>query len=357
MERLPTRFAVSWAITWIVCLSACGSGPDSPANPSPTLTAVAIQGLPAAFIEVGQTAQARAMGTYSDGTTRDVTPVWSSTNLSVLSVSPSGLVMGVGVGAAEVVATVSGVAGRQGLSVRAAAGSDEPFRVAILTATAAPPAASDITRVFARAIDILFEKTGARMEQVSAVNAGPGNATSLAAQYLMTLPTPMPDGVLALADDETATSFGGYSTTTPLPSPFLNRFPSPFRPPNSAYVAVVDFVHKYARCGYDNAGNRIGDRASGGECRNQTGLLCVDNGRYWQCPDTLTDLYSQPDVFPACTIVHEFMHPFGPLGNFDHYGTQQCRDRTGMSAADSGDRRKFQQNCGMCPDVYLNFRR
>ena len=28
-----------------------------------------------------------------------------------------------------------------------------------------------------------------------------------------------------------------------------------------------------------------------------------------------------------------------------------------MSAADAGNRHKAQQNCGMCPDVCLNFRR
>ena len=59
MERLNTRFGVGWAISALVCLSAWGSGADSPTNPSPTLTTVAIQGLPAAFLDVGQTAHAR----------------------------------------------------------------------------------------------------------------------------------------------------------------------------------------------------------------------------------------------------------------------------------------------------------
>jgi hypothetical protein len=74
------------------------------------------------------------------------------------------------------------------------------------------------------------------------------------------------------------------------------------------------------------------------------------------CPDSLTDLYAQPDRFIACTIVHEFMHPFGAEGNYDHYGTDQCTSRTGMSRAQAQDRRLFQENCGMCPDVYTRFR-
>lgn len=150
--------------------------------------------------------------------------------------------------------------------------------------------------------------------------------------------------------------FGGYSTTTALPAPFINRFPSPTAGSTRAYVAVVDFDHKYARCAYDTAGSRIGDRSANGECRNQSGLLCVNNGRYWQWPNTLGDLYSQPDVFPACTIVHEFLHPFGPSGDGDHWGTPTCIARTGMSQADVADLRKSQESCGMCPDVYQSFR-
>ena len=345
------------AVALLVCLQACGGSKPEPVSPTPTLASVAVQGLPAGFLDVGQSIQARAVGTYSDGATRDVQAAWSSSNASVLTVSPSGVVRAVGAGTAEVIATVSGISGRQAVSVATGGGSDDRFRVTVMISSATAPASADLDRAFARAIDIMFQKTGERMERVGFVNAGRGNATTQAAQYLTTLPTPMPDGVLALSDDATATSFGGYSTTTSLPSPFVNRFPSPVVGANRAYVAVVDFEHKYARCGYDDAGNRIGDRSAGGECRNQNGLLCVNNGRYWQCPDTLTDLYSQPDVFPACTIVHEFMHPFGREGNFDHYGTQQCTSRTGMSPADVTDRRKFQESCGMCPDVYASFRR
>jgi hypothetical protein len=352
-----TRFRAFWSAALLTCRTACGgksAGP--PVSPSPTLTAIAIQGLSSTPLEIGQTAQARAVATYSDGTTREVQAVWTSSNLSVLSVTPSGLVTAVGAGTAEIVATVSNVTGRQSLSV-VPANPDNRFRVVTMITAAAPPATGDITRVLARAAEILLQKTGERMQDLGFASAtGRGDSTSQASQYLMTVPSPMPDGVLALADDATATSFGGYSTTTPLPAPFLNRFPSPISGGNRAYVAVVHFDHKYARCGYDDNDNRISDRSGGGECRNQNGLLCVNNGRYWQCPNTLSDLYSEPDVFPACTIVHEFMHPFGPAGNFDHYGTVQCTSRTGMTLADATDTRKFQESCGMCPDVYASFR-
>jgi hypothetical protein len=74
-------------------------------------------------------------------------------------------------------------------------------------------------------------------------------------------------------------------------------------------------------------------------------------------PDALNDLYADPDYFTACNVVHEFMHPFGSEGNFDHYGTQQRSARTGMSQADARRLPPFHKSCGMCPDVYGRFRR
>jgi Bacterial Ig-like domain (group 2) len=352
------RKAAAFGAALCACLAACGGDSPGPTGPSATLNSVAIDGLPAGILQVGQTVQARAMGTYSDGSTREVQASWSSSNTSILTVSPTGMVAAVATGAAEISASVSGVTGRRSQTVASAADSENEFRVAIMVTATTAPAASDVTRVLARAAEILFQKTGERLRDLGFASGSSGDPTSQANRYLATLPNPMPDGVLALADDANAISFGGYSTTTPLPGSFVNRFPSPnFFGATRAYVAVVDFVHKYARCGYDDAGNRISDRSAGGECRNQSGLLCANNGRYWQCPDTFSDLYSQPDVFPACTIVHEFMHPFGPAGNADHYGTATCTGRTGMSPVDAVDRRKFQESCGMCPDVYQNFRR
>jgi len=57
----------------------------------------------------------------------------------------------------------------------------------------------------------------------------------------------------------------------------------------------------------------------------------VNNGRYWMCPDELNALYADPDYSIGCMVVHEFMHPFGKNGPYDHYGTDLCTARTGMS--------------------------
>jgi hypothetical protein len=232
----------------------------------------------------------------------------------------------------------------------------DAFRVAVLLSASRPPSPEDVERVFGRANDILFEKTGERMTRTDLVNVGPGSALAQSVAYANAHAAAAPDGILLFSDDSTATSFGGYSQTFSLPSPNENRFPSPVVGATRGYLAVVDFFHKYARCGYDNAGNRIADTSSGGECRNRNGLTCVDNGRYWTCPDTLNDLYADADYFTACSAVHEFLHPFGAEGNFDHYGTAQCVSRTGMSLPDAQNLRLFQQSCGMCPDLYQKFR-
>ena len=117
-----------------------------------------------------------------------------------------------------------------------------------------------------------------------------------------------------------------------------------------------------ARCGYDDAGNRVSDVSVGGECRGRAGTRCVQrrSGRAeWMCADAVDELYADHDYFTACTVVHEFLHPFGidPDANFDHYGTAPCRSRTSMSAADAADLRKAQLSCGLCPDVFARFRK
>ncbi|HET7218775.1 MAG TPA: hypothetical protein VFJ02_12045 [Vicinamibacterales bacterium] len=234
--------------------------------------------------------------------------------------------------------------------------SGDLFRVAVLVNAARVPTADDVQRVFARANELLMQKTGERMTQTDLVNVGAGTALAQAVSYVNAHASAPPDGVLAFSDDSTASTFGGYSQTFSLPPPNVNRFPSPVVGQDRGYLAVIDFFHKYSACGYDDAGNRVSDRSIGGQCRNRPGLVCVDNGRYWTCPDALNDMYSNPDTFTACSIVHEFMHPFGSEGNFDHYGTAQCIARTGMSQADARDLALAQQSCGMCPDVYRQFR-
>ena len=341
-------------------LSACREPPTVPTTltpgfAAPTLTGLSISGLPPGRLVVGQIVHLQALARFSDNTTRNVTlsSTWASSAPNALAVSTGGIITGLAAGDASVSVTYQGINAGGPLSVIDPAGSGSEFRVAILLAAANTQSVSDVTRVFDKANQLLMSLTGERMIQVDLATVGPGVPIDLARTYMSSLPGPQPDGVLALSDDATATSFGGYSTTFVMPPPYANRYPNSAGA-SRAYLAVVHFEHKYARCGYNfETGPRVSDRSIGGECRGQPGLICVDNGRYWQCPDSLSDLYSEPDRFVASSIVHEFMHPFGSAGDRDHFGTPECVARTGQPGS---DRLISQQHCGMCPDLFLKFR-
>jgi uncharacterized protein YjdB len=77
-------------------------------------------------VAVGFKVQLTATGTYSDGSTHDVTArvLWSSSNLAAATVSnkqgAKGLVTGVGSGTATITAAASGVSGAAAVSVTTA---------------------------------------------------------------------------------------------------------------------------------------------------------------------------------------------------------------------------------------------
>lgn len=86
----------------------------SPAS-SPTLSSIAVT--PAsATIPVGGTQQFSATGTYSNGTTRDLTGqvTWASATTAVATISAVGLGTGLGAGQTVISATLSGVTGNTG---------------------------------------------------------------------------------------------------------------------------------------------------------------------------------------------------------------------------------------------------
>lgn len=235
------------------------------------------------------------------------------------------------------------------------------FDVAILVEREAPQTPRpDVERVFRRAGSIMFEKTGEALWETGVTYGmarGP-HTDDMVRRYAATVATDAPDGVLVLSADDGAHIYGGYSFSFRPAFAFSNEFPSPRAGEGAGkiYVAVTEFHHPYARCGYDEQGRRVSDVSIGGECRNQPGTPCVQRGSRWMCSTALEDLYAEDDYFTACTIVHEFLHPFGISadGAYDHYGSQECAARTGATASDL---RQFQLHCGVCPDVYQRFRR
>ena len=116
------------AVTLLVCLavSACGSKSPSPAAPStpatpapagPTLQSVRLQptGNPGPWYAPGGTNQTIAVGTFSDGTTQNITTSctdWQSDNTFVLTISNEGLLTAHNSGSATITTTCQGVFAR-----------------------------------------------------------------------------------------------------------------------------------------------------------------------------------------------------------------------------------------------------
>ena len=103
MKRfLGIRFLVLLLV--VAVFFACKGNPTAPSNPTtttPTPKSVEVTS-PNSTILVGQTEQMTATVTMTDNTTKPGTGVWGSDNMSVATVTQSGLVTGVGVGDATI---------------------------------------------------------------------------------------------------------------------------------------------------------------------------------------------------------------------------------------------------------------
>jgi hypothetical protein len=177
-------------------------------------------------------------------------------------------------------------------------------------------------------------------------------------EVLAGMAPPIPDGlvVFSFGDDGLARSHGGYSFTVPGPPGFTNHFVSPEVGGESIYVAVLHWGHRYGACGYDEAGELVSETAIDGQCRNQPGSACTTHNGYSMCANLVGSAYaSTPTTFVAANVTHEFLHPFGRYGTFDHYGTEQCREAMGwgadwvFSVADAEDW------LGQCPYLFDAF--
>jgi len=100
-------------------LAGCSSGNSSSSNP--TLTSIAVT--PATMsVTAGQTQQYKAVGTYSNSTSQDITAMatWTSSSTGTATItSPGGLATTSAVGTTTITASMSGVSGTAALTVTA----------------------------------------------------------------------------------------------------------------------------------------------------------------------------------------------------------------------------------------------
>ncbi len=90
-------------------MAACS--PTSPPTPAPTLSSIAVTPASPDNLAVGATQQFTAIGTYSDGSTVDVTSqvTWTSSDTSIATISSTGLASGVAAGSTDITMSMSGV--------------------------------------------------------------------------------------------------------------------------------------------------------------------------------------------------------------------------------------------------------
>src|SRR6266481_4313519 len=102
-------FLLSSAVLMLALFSGCGGG-ASGANPSPVLSSIRVTG-PSNTLTAGQKQQMTAIGTYSNGSTQDLTgsATWSSSSSSVATVAAGGMVTANTSGACTIAAKLGNV--------------------------------------------------------------------------------------------------------------------------------------------------------------------------------------------------------------------------------------------------------
>jgi len=129
MNRFSTVSTFSRSIVSVLAfglvglISGCGGGTDVSANgapPAATLSSIAVTSA-AASIAKGATTQFTATGTYSDGTTQNLSgsATWASSATGVATISATGLATAVAAGTATITATSGSISGTATLTVTA----------------------------------------------------------------------------------------------------------------------------------------------------------------------------------------------------------------------------------------------
>lgn len=239
--------------------------------------------------------------------------------------------------------------------------SPPAFKIAAIVDAATDPVSREaVEGVLADAETRFLELTGFRLETIAiAEDRGGGSMESIATRY-MEQASEIPNGILifSVGDDDRAVLHRAYSGRVPGPEGFRNPFVSPIPGVDDShvYLAVVQFNHLYAVCGYAGTGTVQSPFSSGDECRGVEGETCAEWEGLQVCPVALPFLEGRTRIDMAAEpIVHEFMHPFGVGGPDAHYGTEACNLAMGREPEYFDEAEGIRYD-GMCPTVYDAFR-
>lgn len=229
MKTLRVFSALICILVSILLLNACGGTGSSggPGSGTPVSLSSIVVTPGAASIQAGSGQQFSAVGKFSDGTTKDLTASaqWSSSNISVASVSPSGMANGAGSGQTTVTAMSGAIQGSASLTVSSGGGggSRTLISIAVSAATSSIPvntaqqytatgsyddgSSADITTLVTWKSSALATAAISATGSATAVAAGTTTISAtlggIAGSTLLTVTAPTLTGVLISPDDLT----------------------------------------------------------------------------------------------------------------------------------------------------------
>ena len=247
------------------------------------------------------------------------------------------------------------------LGLAACAPQSPTFKIAVIVDTATDPASrEDVEAVLAIVTPAFNELSGFRLETIEIVKDSEGGSIErIATSYIKQAPE-VPNGILifSVGDEDRAIINRAYAQQVPGPAGFRNPFvsPIPHLGDSHVYIAVVQFNHLFAACGYGGMDTIQSPVSIGEECRGEAGSACAAWEGMQVCQVALPFLEGRTRFdMVAEPVVHEFLHPFGLLGGpNNHYGTEACNQAMGWEP-DHFDESEVKSFAGMCPNVIENF--
>lgn len=235
------------------------------------------------------------------------------------------------------------------------------FKIAVIVDAATDPVSREEVEAVLAFVEPAFnELSGFRLETIEILEDGEGGSIERIASDYLAQAFEIPNGILVFSkgDNDRAIVNRAYAQQVPGPERFRNPFvsPIPHLADSHLYIAVVQFNHLFAACGYGGADTIQSPVSIGDECRGEEGSACATWEGMQVCEIALPFLEGRTRIdMVAEPVVHEFLHPFGLLGGPDnHYGTEACN--LAMSwPPDRFDEEEANANAGMCPNVVENF--
>ncbi len=230
------------------------------------------------------------------------------------------------------------------------------FKVAVIVDTTTDPVSREQAEaVLAIANEKFVDLTGFGLQLVGFVEQDSGvSMEDLVTDYMNHHVDNLPNGILifSVGDEDRAKINRAYAQQIPAPEGFRNTFVSPYLGDGYMYVAILQFNHRYAACGYVGTDTIQSPVSSGDECRGVEGEVCVEWQGMQVCPVALPFLKGHTPIdLAAGPVIHEFMHAFGDKGPDDHYSSEACQIAMGWEPGYYNLEETEYYN-DFCPNVY-----